>query len=309
MSKLLVVLGATGQQGGSVANYVATDPLLVKEFRIRAITRDPSKPAAQALAKKGMEVDCADSDNIESLQHAFRGAHTVFGATFTTYDDQVKEREIRQGKAIADAAVRSDVQHLIFSTLPHAGKNSNGTHAVDHFDSKAEVESYIRNLPIRSSFFAPGGFMQNFHNVLAPKPAGDGTYAINNIMASQTRLPLIDIAEDTGKFVGAILADPESFEGKVLCSATSLYSMEEVAWVMSHVTGRTVTYKQIPTEIFRGFLPPTAADHIMHMFLYFQDVGYYGPQTEEFVSWAAKKARGKLTTLEEFLIKCPLKLQ
>ncbi|KAL1992006.1 hypothetical protein VTN49DRAFT_4038 [Thermomyces lanuginosus] len=309
MSKLLVVFGATGQQGGSVASHVATDPILGKEYRIRAITRDPSKPAAQALAKKGMEVEYADSDDIESLQHAFQGAHTVFGATFTVYDDQMKEREIRQGKAIADAALQCGVQHLIYSTLPHAGKNSDGKHTVGHFDSKAEVESYIRGLPIRSTFFAPGCFMQNFHNILAPRAAEDGTYCINNIMAPQTRLPLIDIAEDAGKFVGGILDDPEGLEGKALCSAIGLYSMEDIAQVMSHVTGKTVTYKQIPVETSQGLLPPAAANHIVHMFLYFQDAGYYGSETAELVSWAAKRARGKLTTLEEFLNKCPLKLQ
>lgn len=53
--KLLVVLGATGKQGGSVINSVLGDEKAAAQFSIRAITRDPSKPSAQALAKRGVE--------------------------------------------------------------------------------------------------------------------------------------------------------------------------------------------------------------------------------------------------------------
>lgn len=56
MSKILAVFGATGNQGGSVIDTVLADPALSKEFKIRAITRDTSKPAAKALADKGCEV-------------------------------------------------------------------------------------------------------------------------------------------------------------------------------------------------------------------------------------------------------------
>jgi uncharacterized protein YbjT (DUF2867 family) len=56
MSKLITVFGATGNQGGSVITHLLNDNLISKEFRIRGITRDTSKPAAQELAKKGVEV-------------------------------------------------------------------------------------------------------------------------------------------------------------------------------------------------------------------------------------------------------------
>lgn len=57
MSKqLLVVFGATGNQGGSVIRAVQEDSKLSSQFRIRGITRDTSKPAAQNLASQGIEV-------------------------------------------------------------------------------------------------------------------------------------------------------------------------------------------------------------------------------------------------------------
>lgn len=54
--KVLVVFGATGTQGGSVMRAILSDPDTSRQFKLRAITRDPSKPAALALAQQGAEV-------------------------------------------------------------------------------------------------------------------------------------------------------------------------------------------------------------------------------------------------------------
>ena len=56
MSKLICVFGATGNQGGSVIKAILSDASLSKEFKIRGITRDVTKPAAQALTKQGVEM-------------------------------------------------------------------------------------------------------------------------------------------------------------------------------------------------------------------------------------------------------------
>ena len=310
MSKILTVFGATGQQGGSVVEYVINDPELSKQYKVRAITRDLTKPAAQALQQKGVEVVKADSDDKESLKQAMQGAHTVFGVTATIYDEKLKERELAQGKAMTDAAVAAGVRYFIFSTLSNGGKLSDGKiKNLAHFDVKAEIEDYIRAQPMKSAFFAPGSFMQNFAHFMTPRPAGDGTYAISNFVTPETQLPLVDIVDDTGKWVGAILAEPDRYEGKVFSAATKLYPYSEVVKKMSEATGKTVNYKQLPLNVYKGFIPAQMADYMVDMFLWIQDYGYYGPETEKLVDWTAKQARGKLTTLEEYLVKSPLHLE
>ena len=310
MAKILTVFGATGQQGGSVIDYVINDPELSKQYKLRAITRDLTKPAAQTLQQKGVELAAADSDDPESLKQAMQGAHTVFGVTATIYDEKLKERELAQGKAMTDAAVAADVQYFIFSTLSNGYKLSGGKlQKLAHFDVKAEIEDYIRSQPMKSAFFAPGSFMQNFAHFMGPRPAGDGTFAIANFVTPETKLPLIDTVDDTGKYVGAILADPDKYEGKVLSAATRLYSYSEIVKKMSEASGKTVNYKQLPMNVWKGFLPAESADYLVDMFLWIQDYGYYGPETEKLVDWTAKQARGKLTTLEEYLVKSPLHLE
>jgi hypothetical protein len=56
MSKIITVFGATGNQGGSVINSLLNDAQLSKTFKIRGVTRDTSKPAAQELEKRGVEL-------------------------------------------------------------------------------------------------------------------------------------------------------------------------------------------------------------------------------------------------------------
>lgn len=65
MSKLITVFGATGTQGGSVIRAILADAVLSQEFKIRAITRNVSKPAAQALQKLGVEVKNVSSSILQ----------------------------------------------------------------------------------------------------------------------------------------------------------------------------------------------------------------------------------------------------
>ncbi|MCJ1320229.1 NmrA-like domain-containing protein 1 [Xylographa vitiligo] len=309
MSKLLAVFGATGQQGGSIVSHVLKDVELASQYRIRALTRDPSSPSAQALQKLEVEVVKADLNDDASLHDAMRGAHTVFALTVPTFGPNAKVQEVTRGKAMADIAVAEGLQYIIFSTLPHVTTVSGGKYTnVTAWDAQAEIEEYIRSLPVKSAFFSPGSFMQNFKQIMAPRPTGSGTYVISRPVSPKSLLPLIDTAGDTGKYVGAILAEPDRYEGRVFCAASALYSMEEIAQIISKVSGKTVTFEQVSVESFRQGLPPWGGV-LVEMMLFQQEFGYYGPKTKELVAWAVENARGNVHTFEEYLTENPLQLQ
>lgn len=56
MAKLLTVFGATGQQGGSLIEYVLQNSKLSQSWKLRGITRDVTKLNATALKEKGVEM-------------------------------------------------------------------------------------------------------------------------------------------------------------------------------------------------------------------------------------------------------------
>ena len=72
--KILVVFGATGVQGGSVVKSILADPSTAEQFKIRGVTRDPSKPNAKALTAKGVECVVVSQTPLQSLPSAFHPA-------------------------------------------------------------------------------------------------------------------------------------------------------------------------------------------------------------------------------------------
>ena len=77
--RTIVVLGATGQQGGAVAQALVTDG----RWQVRALSRDPASHGARLLSVAGIEVVRADMDDLDSLQHAMAGAYGVFSVQGT----------------------------------------------------------------------------------------------------------------------------------------------------------------------------------------------------------------------------------
>lgn len=307
MSKsIFAVFGATGNQGNSTANFVLDDAQLSARYSVRAISRDISNPKAQALKAKGAELVQADLDDPASLPAALKGVSTVFFLTATQYDGNTRAAETQQAKAFCDAALQQGVEYIIFSSMSHPFKISNGAlKHVDHFDVKAEIETQIRGLPIKSAFFAPGSFMQNFQSHFycpRPSPANDGSYVLIDILNAQSRLPFIDIS-DTGKWVGAILAEPDKYEGKFFAAAEGLYTPDEACAILEKVTGKKVVHQQVPDEVFKGFLPEPMREQLYEMWVLQREYGYYGEGMEEKVRWAREQARGEVTGLEAFFRK------
>src|ERR1700730_18099760 len=106
-NKTILVIGASGKQGGAV-----TCRLLSEGWHIRALARDPNKPAVQALAKSGVEVVMGDLDSIPSLDKALQGVYGVFSVQ--TFMEHGPAGEVIQGKALADAARTANVEHFIY---------------------------------------------------------------------------------------------------------------------------------------------------------------------------------------------------
>jgi uncharacterized protein YbjT (DUF2867 family) len=137
-------------------------------------------------------------NSITSIDRAVQGAHTVFLVT-NYWQSMSKEVEFAQGKNVADAAKMAAVSHMIFSSLIHVTKATSGRLAhVPHFDGKAEVEEYIREIGLPATFVLPGYFMSNFRNIL--RKGDDGQYTLAFPISNAAQFPLFDANDDTGKF-------------------------------------------------------------------------------------------------------------
>ncbi|SCU99894.1 LAMI_0G01530g1_1 [Lachancea mirantina] len=301
MPKILVVFGATGNQGGSVVDSVLEDATLSKKYQVRAVTRDASSGAAQLLRNKGVEVVEASYDDERAVAAALKNAHTVFSNTVSVFDDD--EAETLQGNLIADQAVKAGAVFLVWSGLPSPAKISQGKNAqVIRFETKVAVEDYIKTLPIKSAFYWPAIFMQNLWGPYRPQPAGDGRYVLRNLWNRDTMLPLID-PRDSGKFVAPVLADPEFFAGKHIAGVSGVYTPVQFAETVGEATGKHVEYEQVTDEEFKALYP-----ELVSMMQHFREYSYYGPTQPEEVKFALEHATSEPKTLLEFLENTPLDL-
>ena len=313
MSKTLCVFGATGQQGSSVIKHVLNDKDLSHTYKIRAITRDTNSEKAKQLASK-VEVMQGDMSDRTSLSQTLTGVHTVFIMTAPAFGPDALSTEYNIIKTVADVCVSNQVSYIIFSTLPNVTSISAGKYTkITPFDAKAKGEQYIRNLPIKSAFYCPGSFMENFYasNGVALQKAADGrsdTWRIRRNASPAMQMPLIDAVGDTGKFVGAILAQPDKYEGATFYAATAWYSIEEQAALISKATGKTVVAEEISDEEFKQGMPSFMAELFCEFFRYMEEFGYFGEGGEEKVRWAVENARGRVASFEEYLEEHPLLL-
>ncbi|KFY67739.1 hypothetical protein V496_01413 [Pseudogymnoascus sp. VKM F-4515 (FW-2607)] len=303
--KTIVVFGATGAQGGSVIKSILADPKAAAQFQIRAVTRDPSKPSAKALADQGCELVTADLNNEKDVVRALKGAYGAFAVTnfWETGDPSV---EIAQGKNVADAAKETKLQHLVWSSLIDVTELSKGVLSkVVHFDSKAAVEKYIRSLDINASFFRPGYYMSNLLQVVRPSGDGSGTYSVPLPNPTTAPLPLFDPATDTGKFVKAIFLAGEKAFGKTYNAAVAYVTPEEIASEWSAVTGKKAKAvvadgKAWKAELTGYGLSEVAAEELLQTMRLMGEFGYYGGAPLE---ESHKILDEKLTTWKEFVAK------
>jgi hypothetical protein len=94
--KIIAVLGSTGSQGGGLCRAILSDG----RFGCRAITRDPNKDKAKALASSGAQVVQADMDDVSSLKEAFSGAHALYAVT-NFWEHFSGDKEKAQAKNVA----------------------------------------------------------------------------------------------------------------------------------------------------------------------------------------------------------------
>jgi uncharacterized protein YbjT (DUF2867 family) len=285
----ILVVGATGAQGGGVARAL----LARGRYDVRALTRKADSPAAQALRDLGAEVVQGDLDDPASLTAALAGCHGAFGVT--NFWEHYAHEDVH-GRNLVKAVAGAGIQHFVFSTLPPIASATNGALKSPHFDIKAAHEEYARSLGIPSTFIHVPFYYENFLYFFPPRPAGDGTYQFG-FPQGDTPLAAMSV-QDVGPIVAAIFEQPEKYIGQTLALAGDELPAAAYAETMSRRTGATVRYAYVPRETFAALGFPGAEDladmfefYRVHMPSRMRDIDTcraLAPQLQSFEQWAER---------------------
>lgn len=261
--RIVLVTGATGQQGGAVAAA-----LKGAGFAVRALVRDPAKPSAEALRCAGAELAIGDLGDAASIARALKGAYGVF--TYGVYRAEAAhdagggERisgEVEQGRLMADLATEAKVAHFIYGSVGNANRGT----GVPHFDSKGEVEKHVTARGLPATIVRPVFFMQNWERLRTRILEGTLAQPL-----SPTTLHKQIAVQDIGAFVARVFADPARWIGRAVDIAGVALTMEETVATMSRVIGRPVRYVQMSWEECEKRLGPPST----LMFRFFENGGF-----------------------------------
>jgi uncharacterized protein YbjT (DUF2867 family) len=252
----ILVTGATGRQGGSVARE-----LLAAGHAIKIMTRKPASEAARHLAEQGAEVLQGDFDDAASLARCLKGVWGAF-AVQNTWEAGVK-REEEQGKRFAEVAREQGVQHFVYSSVGSAHRKT----GIPHFDNKWRVEEKVRSLKFPSyTVIRAVFFMENFLSPWFKPPIDQGTLAV--ALKPGTALQMIAVA-DVGKYGRLTFEKHEELNGQAIDIAGDSPTMPEAAKIISQASGRTVEFAPPPIEAVRK-----SSEEFAVMLEWFDRVGY-----------------------------------
>ncbi|MCT2587524.1 NmrA/HSCARG family protein [Actinophytocola gossypii] len=244
--KTVLVIGATGGQGGAVARA-----LLGTGWAVRALVRDPGR--ARDLEALGAELVTGDLDDPGSLRAAARGVHGVFSVQPADLTAPDPETEVRRGKNVADAA--EGVAHLVYSSVGAVGRES----GVAHFETKAEIEAYLETVGVPATVLRPVFFMENWRYLLPEPRNGERVGSI--ALDEDTSLQMIALT-DIGRIAANVF--DEAVVGRTIEIAGDELTVRRIAELFTKADG-------VPTRFERR---PAQPGELATMFAWLDRAGY-----------------------------------
>lgn len=256
--KTVLVVGATGHQGGAVVHE-----LLAREHKVIAYVQDIKDSKAQALAKKGVTLVQGTLEDAQALKTAVEPVDAIFSITIP-FGPQGQAGEVIQGKNLADVA-SSQNKHLIYSSV--AGAKPSADLTVEHAGSKQQIEAYFKTKSnLRVTIIAPVYLMENILNV---KTNGltRGVYA--QALPPDHKINQVTVLDIASLAVWTI-EHPETMVGERIEIASEDISGNQIAQILSDILGRTIPYVQLSLDQVRQ----TAGDEIAAMYDRFENNPY-----------------------------------
>eukprot|EP00741_Cyanophora_paradoxa_P008365 tig00001302_g8092.t1 len=255
---VIVVLGSTGKQGGAVVKHL----LEKRTFQVVAFVRDTNSAKARRLAEQGVRLVAGDQSDAQALREAFAGAAGVFSVQ-ASFDGMtpIIDKEIQQGKNVADACKAAGVKHLVYSSVGSANRST----GVPHFDSKYAIEQHIKQLGVPATILRPTYFMDNMviGDAAAPKPG-----VAKGFTEPSTRIQMVAV-DDIGGFAAMCFADSGRWIGKEVDLAGDEVNGPQLAQAFERVCGYPFKYDHPPLFVLKLF-----AREFFLMVDWFQRVGY-----------------------------------
>jgi uncharacterized protein YbjT (DUF2867 family) len=259
MSRAILVLGATGKQGGGTLKALLAHPSFSSEkYTIYAATRKPDSPSAKRLAALSPSVKPVVGD-LRNPVAMFDQLPTKPWAVFAiTYPGKT---ETTDGINTIDAAIKAGVSHVVFSSVDR-GENSPATN-VPHFITKHNIEEHLRQKASESNgsfsytIIRPPFFLDNLEPGFFGKVF---TTLWKNHVDSNKAMTVVDTS-DVGNYAAAAILeyDSDTYRNAEFNVAGDAVTFEQANTIFKEKVGHDIptTYSIFP-RLLMYFMPDMA---------------------------------------------------
>ena len=230
---MYVILGATGNTGSIIANF-----LQLKGEMVRVVGRDAGR--LQRFVRKGAEALAADVSDAAALSKAFGGARAAYLLLppLTSREDQERESD-----AIAKAVKQSGLRYAVHlsSYGAHVPKGTGPVTGLHSSEQKLNAITGLNVLHLRAAYF--------MENNLAAIDMIHGMGRFGHALLPDLKLPMI-ATRDVADYAAQRLLDLD-FSGKQtreLLGERDLSMMEVTAAIARGIGKPDLRYEQFPYD-------------------------------------------------------------
>ena len=250
---IYVILGASGNTGSIIANF-----LLTKGERVRVVGREAER--LQRFVRKGAEAFTADVSDAAALTKAFGGARAAYLMLppITTREDQA-----RQSDAIAKAVKKSGLRYAVHlsSYGAHVPEGTGPVTGLHSSEQKLNAISDLNVLHLRAAYF--------MENNLTAIDMIHGMGLFGHALLPNLKLPMI-ATRDVGDYAAQRLLDLDfsAKQTRELLGERDLSMTEATAVIARGIGKPDLRYEQFPYDqvqqvlVQMGFPPKKAAVYI-----------------------------------------------
>lgn len=244
--KLVLILGATGLQGGAVANEA-----LQQGFNVRILVRNINATKAQALIQKGAEAVVGDFDNPSTLEKAMKNVDAVFSVPISGIDTVETDRERKQAFAVIQSAIKVGVKQFVHTSVAATSRYNEfpkwgtGYWFEKYWTDKWDIEEAVRTAGFPSwTILKPAMIMENFTEKVDFMYPDLKEGKMETVTFLDTPIDHVSV-KDLATFVCAAFEKPEKFNKHNIELASEAISYKEIGKIISETTGKKINVSTI----------------------------------------------------------------
>lgn len=232
---MILITGANGNLGSQTIDFLLDKNI---DEDIAGLVRSEQKGAE--LKEKGVEIRIGDYTDYPSIEEAVQGVDTLLLISSSSLKGRAQQHE-----NVIEAAKKAGVQQIFYTSIVKAEKELSPL-SPDH----AETEKLIKESGIRYTIYR-----HTFYTEFLPLFLGNALESGRWAFPSDGNAINLALRSEMAEALANGLADPEKHENSIYeITSGKAFSLDEIAGILSEVSGRDITYTDISVSEFKNTL-------------------------------------------------------